>query len=96
MAALTYVLLKWVHVLLAITAVGANITYGIWIARSAKGDPKYHAQVLQTIRFLDNRIANPCYGLLLITGGAMVAVSRNGAGSGWSFTTPWPSCFQSR
>src|SRR5919201_3623317 len=84
-----YYILKWLHVLLAIVAVGANITYGIWIARSAKGDPKYHAQVLRTIKFLDDRVANPCYGLLLITGGAMVAVSRAGGVGGWSFTTPW-------
>src|SRR6266542_6132003 len=89
MAALGYVLLKWIHVLLAITAVGANITYGIWIARSTKGDAKYHAQVLRTIKFLDDRVANPCYGLLLLTGGAMVALSRSGGTGGWSFTTPW-------
>ncbi len=89
MAAFGYILLKWIHVLLAITAVGANITYGIWIARSTKGDAKYHAQVLRTIKFLDDRVANPCYGLLLLTGGAMVALSRSGGTGGWSFTTPW-------
>jgi uncharacterized membrane protein len=84
MALAAYVLLKWLHVLLAITAVGANITYGVWIARSAKGDPKYHAEVLRTIKFIDDRMANPCYLLLLVTGVGMVALPN-----GPSITTPW-------
>jgi hypothetical protein len=31
-----YVVLKFVHVLLAIIAVGANITYGMWLGRAAR------------------------------------------------------------
>ncbi len=34
-----FLLLKFVHVMLAITAVGANITYAIWGARAKRGIP---------------------------------------------------------
>ncbi len=79
-----YLLLKWLHILLAIIAVGANITYGVWIAR-AERSPEVLPFVLRGIKFLDNRIANPAYGLLLVTGLAMVLVS------GIPLTTPWIS-----
>ena len=32
---MSYLLLKWLHVFSAIVAVGANVTYGIWLARAA-------------------------------------------------------------
>jgi uncharacterized membrane protein len=79
---LLYLLIKWVHVFLAIVAVGANITYSVWLARAAR-DPQHLPFVLRGVQILDDRIANPCYIALLITGGAMVGIS------GLSFTTPW-------
>ena len=75
-------LVKWVHILAAITAVGANITYGIWIAR-ASSDRKVLPFVLRNIRFIDNRVANPCYGLLLLTGLIMAFLVPI------PLTTPW-------
>jgi uncharacterized membrane protein len=60
--------LKFIHVLLAIVAVGFNASYGIWLARAAKAPPATQGHVLRTIKFLDDRIANPAYGLLLVTG----------------------------
>ena len=72
-----YVLLKWVHVLSAITALGVNLTYGIWLARAGR-NPEHLGFSLHGIKILDDRVANPAYGLLLITGLAMV------------FTTPIP------
>ena len=60
--------LKFIHVLLAIIAVGFNASYGIWLARSAKAPQATQSHVLRTIKFLDDRIANPAYGLLLLTG----------------------------
>jgi uncharacterized membrane protein len=68
-----YLLLKWLHVLLAITAVGSNLTYVVWITL-AGGDPAAVAFALRGIRFLDRRIANPAYALLLVTGFAMVLI----------------------
>jgi uncharacterized membrane protein len=61
-------LTKFIHVLLAIVAVGFNASYGIWLARAAKAPQATQSHVLRTIKFLDDRVANPAYGLLLITG----------------------------
>jgi uncharacterized membrane protein len=77
-----YVILKWIHVLLAIAALGANITYGFWLARAGR-DPAHLAFTLKGIKFLDDRVANPAYGLLLLTGLAAAGVGRI------PFTTPW-------
>jgi uncharacterized membrane protein len=64
-------IVKWIHVLAAIAAVGANITYGVWISRAAR-EPQVLPFVLRSIKVIDSRLANPCYGLLLITGLIMV------------------------
>jgi uncharacterized membrane protein len=77
-----YVMLKWFHVLMAIIALGANITYGVWFSLAAR-DPQHLAFALRGIRVLDNRVANPAYGLLLITGFAMAGMEKI------SFRTPW-------
>jgi len=77
-----YSLLKFLHVLLAVVAVGFNASYGIWLARAAR-EPEHAAHVLRGIRFLDDRIANPAYGLLLLLGLAMVWES------GIPFSTFW-------
>ena len=69
-----YLLLKYVHVLLAIVAVGFNASYGIWLARAAR-EPAHLGHVLRGIKTLDDRFANPAYGLLLVTGLAMVFVN---------------------
>ena len=75
-------LIKWIHVLAAIIAVGANITYGIWIARASR-EPNVLPFVLKNIRLIDQRVANPCYGLLLLTGLTMAFMTR------LPLTTPW-------
>ena len=79
-----YGLLKFVHVLLAITAVGSNITYAAWNVRGTR-EPEHLAFALRGIQFLDNRVANPAYGLLLITGLTLVAVGNWGL-RGWIIT----------
>jgi uncharacterized membrane protein len=66
-----YLVLKFIHILAAITAVGANITYGVWNARVAQ-DPSHTAFVLKGIKFIDDRVANPAYGVVLVTGLIMV------------------------
>jgi uncharacterized membrane protein len=75
-------LLKWIHVLSAIVAVGANLTYGIWLGRSA-GRTDVLPFTLRTIKLIDDRVANPAYVLLLITGLAMVFVLP------LPLSTPW-------
>jgi hypothetical protein len=68
-----YSLIKYLHVLLAITALGSNITYGVWKALSAR-EPAHALFALRGIFFIDRRVANPAYGLLLITGLVLVAI----------------------
>jgi uncharacterized membrane protein len=77
-----YLLLKLVHVLAAIVAVGSNVTYGIWIAAGSR-DPKVLPFALRGVKLIDDRMANPSYGLLLLTGIAMVLVGNI------PITTPW-------
>ncbi len=62
-----FLLVKWVHVLSAIMAVGSNATYGIWISR-ARREPETLPFVLRNIKLIDDRVANPLYVLLLLTG----------------------------
>jgi uncharacterized membrane protein len=70
-----YVLLKFVHVLLAIVAIGFNASYGIWLARAGR-EPEHALHVLRGIKILDDRFANPAYGLLLITGVGLVFMGQ--------------------
>ncbi len=77
-----YTLLKFIHVLLAITAVGTNITYGLWLPRAAR-EPGHLEFALKGIKLLDDRVANPAYALLFITGVAMLYLGK------LPWTTPW-------
>lgn len=72
-----YELLKFIHIASAITAVGANITYGVWNVRGA-ADPSHMGFMLKGIKFLDNRIANPAYGVLFLSGLVMIFVGHWG------------------
>ena len=75
-------ILKFIHILAAIAAAGANITYGVWIAGAAS-EPTVLPFVLRNIAWIDRRVANPCYGALLVTG---VLMALNLA---IPLTTPW-------
>jgi uncharacterized membrane protein len=73
---------KFAHILLAIVAVGFNASYGIWLTRAAQAR-EHELHVLRGIKILDDRFANPAYGLLLVTGLWMVVISP------WEITTFW-------
>jgi uncharacterized membrane protein len=77
-----YNLLKFLHVMLAIVAIGFNASYGIWLARAGR-EPQHLGHVLRGIKTLDDRFANPAYVLLLVTGVLMVLVG------GIPFETFW-------
>src|SRR5216684_6392531 len=70
---MAFLIVKFIHILAAILAVGLNISYTVWILR-AQRDPAHTTFALKGIRFLDDRIANPAYGLLLLSGLLMVFV----------------------
>jgi len=78
----TYSVLKLIHVLAAIVAVGANVTYFVWLSRTRR-QPEQAAYVLPGIKALDARVANPAYVVLPITGIFMVLEADLG------FTTFW-------
>ena len=69
-----YLTLKYLHIVLAITAVGYNSAYGLIIGRARRAGTSELAFALRTVKFMDDYVANPCYGLLLITGAGMVHV----------------------
>jgi uncharacterized membrane protein len=73
LALTTYTFFKFLHVLLAIVAVGFNAAYGVLLARAAR-EPDHVGHVLRTVKVLDDRFANPAYALLLVTGLVMVFV----------------------
>ena len=75
-----YTTLKFLHVVLAIIAVGFNASYGILIGRARKAGTVQLGFALRTVKVLDDYVANPCYGLLLLTGVGMVHT----AGYPWS------------
>ncbi len=77
-----YPWLKWLHVVLAIIAVGFNISYAIWQARAAR-EPEHMGYALRGIKFLDDRIANPAYIGLLAVGIILVLIGP------WEFTDFW-------
>ena len=76
------VILKLIHVLAAITAVGANLTYTYWMRYEGQ-DRDRLIWTMKGIRRLDNFIATPAYVVLLITGVLMVI------GGVFSFQTGW-------
>jgi uncharacterized membrane protein len=75
-------LLKVVHILAAIVAVGSNVTYAFWLARAGR-DRERLVFTIEGIRRLDSRIANPAYIVVLLSGLGMVALGA------FSFTTGW-------
>jgi uncharacterized membrane protein len=77
-----FLLLKLVHVLAAIVAVGANVTYAFWLRRAGHDRDKL-AWAIRGVQFLDNRLANPAYVVLLITGVWMIL------GGAFSFQATW-------
>jgi uncharacterized membrane protein len=70
---MAFLIVKYIHILSAIVAVGLNISYAIWILR-AQREPAHTAFALKGIKFLDDRIANPAYGVLLLSGLLMVVL----------------------
>jgi uncharacterized membrane protein len=78
-----YELLKYVHILMAIVAVGFNASYAIWL-RQASNVPEHRSFALRGVKFLDDRFANPAYAVLLLTGLIMVLTTP-----GLHLTTFW-------
>jgi uncharacterized membrane protein len=68
-----YNIFKFLHIFLAIIAVGFNISYAIWIQRAAR-NPQNLSFTLRGVKFLDDYFANPAYVGLFLSGLGMVLV----------------------
>lgn len=77
-----FLLLKLAHVLLAIVAVGMNLSYPLWLGL-AERQPEHLAFTIRTIRAIDRRVANPAYALLLVTGLALALTSGISLAQTW-------------
>jgi uncharacterized membrane protein len=80
-----FTILKFLHVWLAIMAIGYNAAYGLLIARARAGgiDGRELQFALRTVKVMDDYVANPCYALLLVTGGGLVYFA------GYPWTLKW-------
>jgi uncharacterized membrane protein len=78
-----FVVLKFVHILAAILAIGFNAAYGLILGRARHGamDGREMAFALKTVKVMDDRVANPCYALLGVTGVSRVILQ----GYSWSY-----------
>jgi len=77
--------LRFAHILVAIIAIGATLTYTLWL-RIGERHPEHLAYTIRGIRTIDRRVANPAYGLLLVTGLAMVLVGGIPLAQAWLLT----------
>jgi uncharacterized membrane protein len=77
-----YAILKYIHIISAIAAFGANITYALWLTRAEK-NPEVLPFALRTVKIMDDWIANPAYVLLFPTGWLMASIAN------WPLTMPW-------
>jgi uncharacterized membrane protein len=77
-----YNLIKFLHIMLTILAVGFNISYGMWLSQ-AKKDPTKLEYTLKGIKYLDDRFANPAYLMLMVTGVIMILVAGSTMTAFW-------------
>ncbi len=77
-----YLVFLVIHVLAVISAVGANATYQFWYSRAGRDRDKL-VWVIESVRLLDRRIANPSYIVVLVAGVAMVLTGP------FSFEATW-------
>jgi len=77
-----FVIFKLIHILAVISAVGANATYQFWYSRAGSDKAKL-LFVIENVRVLDRRIANPSYIVALLAGIATVITGS------FSFASLW-------
>ncbi len=75
--------LKVVHIIAAIVAIGANVTYAFWLRQAGTSDRDRLVFTIATIRRLDNMIATPAYVVLLLSGLGMVFLGAFSFSEGW-------------
>lgn len=71
-----YNLVVFLHIMLAILAVGLNLSYVVWIRRGTR-DTAHLSFALKGVKFLDDYLANPAYLLLAVSGVVMIALGKS-------------------
>jgi uncharacterized membrane protein len=74
----------FLHVLGAIVALGATLTYGLWASRAARAGPQVRTFVIDATTWVDNHLATPAFILQLITGITLVLLQERDL-----FETAW-------
>ncbi len=78
----TVQILLALHILSALVAVGATVSYFFWLRRAVLV-PESRSFTLDTIRLMERRMVIPAYVLILLTG--LGLIDR----AGWAWSTPW-------
>jgi uncharacterized membrane protein len=80
-----YNVLKLIHILAAVIAIGFNLSYIVWLVKG-KIENNHLLYSLRGVKFMDDKIANPCYVLALLTGVALSFVGNYSIlSTGWIF-----------
>ena len=70
------------HILAALIAVGATVSYFFWLRRAVLV-PESRSFTLETIRLLERRMVVPAYVIVLLTGLGLIDRAS------WGWSTPW-------
>jgi uncharacterized membrane protein len=73
---------KLVHILAVVTALGANLTYAFWLGQAGRNGPRL-VFVIESVRRLDRRVANPAYIVAALAGIGIVATGPYRFQSAW-------------
>ena len=78
----TVQILLTLHILSALVAVGATVSYFFWLRRAVLV-PESRSFTLGTIRLLERRMVVPSYIIVLLTGLGLIDRAS------WGWSTPW-------
>lgn len=78
----TVQILLTLHILSALVAVGATVSYFFWMRRTALV-PESRKFTLETLRMLELRMVSPAYVILFLTGLGLIDRAS------WGWSTPW-------
>ena len=78
----TVQILLTLHILSALVAVGATVSYLFWMRRAVLV-PESRKFTLETLRTLEMRLVSPAYVILFLTGLGLIDRAS------WGWSTPW-------
>jgi uncharacterized membrane protein len=67
-----FTLVRFLHILGAVVALGFSLSYGLWLARAEVAGGGARPFALRTISWIDRRLTTPAYVVQLVTGLVLV------------------------